>query len=424
MKTAAAAMRADMRSKKGRASFIARIIKPVAAVLSFTLCLSLFTGAALATEKEEASDALEDEITDNIERALGTADLHEIEKYFREYADTLRPITKGMDLNSFVTMLAKGGADFNISDVYSLVLDSMFAGVKQSIPSIVQIIIIALLFSIITHFKPSFGDSGVSKAAQTAQYVIIGTITIGILTAAFKTGIDAVAAMTAFTSEFFPLIIALLTALGGITSAAILSPATVFLTTGVSLFFSSFIMPLLVVLTVFTLINNFSTSIKLNGFCALIKTIVKWAIGLSFTVFLGIIAIQGLLGSTFDGVSVKAAKYTIDKLVPIIGGMFSNTVDVLIACTLLIKNAIGVAGIIIIAGIVITPVFGILAHYFIFKLSGAVLEPVAGKTIGKLANDSADVLLLLFAAVLAAATMFFITIAVIIGAGNTNIMLR
>jgi stage III sporulation protein AE len=123
-------------------------------------------------------------------------------------------------------------------------------------------------------------------------------------------------------------------------------------------------------------------------------------------------------------VSIKAAKYTIDKLVPIIGGMFSNTVDVLISCTLLIKNAIGIAGIIIIAGMVITPIFGILAHYFIFKLAGAVLEPVAGKTIGKFANDSADVLLLLFVAVLAAAAMFFITIAVIIGAGNTNIMLR
>jgi stage III sporulation protein AE len=288
----------------------------------------------------------------------------------------------------------------------------------------VQIIVIALLFSIITHFKPSFGDTGVSKAAQTAQFVIIGTITIGILSIAFSIGAGAIKSMTSFTSELFPLLITLLTALGGITSAAILSPATVFLTTGISIFFSSVIMPLVIVLTVFTIINNFSTSIKLSGFCALIKTIVKWAIGLSFTIFLGIIAIQGLLGSTFDGISIKTAKYTIDKLVPIIGGMVSDSVDVLISCTLLIKNAIGIAGIIIIAAIAITPVFGILAHYFLFKLAGAVLEPVGGKSIGKFATESADVLLLLFAAVVAAAAMFFITVAVIIGAGNTNVMLR
>ncbi len=399
-------------------------MRKIPMMLAIVVCFTLFPAGARAAEGDEIDRAIEDEITRNIESALGTADLYEIETYFNEHAQTLRPITGGMDLKSFVTKLAKGGADFDVSDVYQLVLDSMFQGVKKSIPAVIQIIIIALLFSIITHFKPAYKDSGVSKAAQTAQYVIIGTITIGILVTAFKIGADAIIGMTSFTSEFFPIIISLLTALGGITSAAILSPATVFLTTGISLFFNSFIMPLIIVLTVFTLINNFSTSIKLSGFCALIKSIIKWAIGISFTIFLGIIAIQGLIGSTFDGVSIKAAKYTIDKLVPIIGGMFSNTVDVLISCTLLIKNAVGIAGIIIIAAIVITPVFGILAHYFIFKLSAAVLEPVAGKEIGKFASESADVLLLLFVAVLAAAAMFFITIAVIIGAGNTNIMLR
>lgn len=399
-------------------------MKKTAIILAIVILIFLAPKTVMASEGDDVNEAVENEVTRNIDSALGTADLHEIEKYFNEFADTLRPVTGGKDINAFISTLAQGGANFKIADVYSLVIDSLFKGVEQSIPAIIQIIVIALLFSIISHFKPSFGQSGVSKAAQTAQFVIIGTITIGILATAFKIGTDAISAMTSFTSEFFPIILSMLTALGGITSAAILSPATVFLTTGVSFFFKNLILPLIIVLAVFTLVNNFSTNIKLNGFCALIKTIIKWAIGISFTIFLGIIAIQGLLGSTFDGVTIKTAKYTIDKLVPIIGGMFSNSVDVLIACTLLIKNAVGIAGIIIIAAMVITPVFGILAHYFLFKLSGAVLEPISGSAIGKFASESADVLLMLFAAVLASALMFFITISVIIGAGNTNIMLR
>lgn len=392
--------------------------------LVLIICFVLFPQTAFAAEDKEISEALEEEIGNNIERALSTADLHEIESYYNEYAQELRPITGGKDVKSFITMLAKGGKDFQIADLFSLILNSIFGGVKQSIPAIIQIIVIALLFGIISHFHPAFGSTGVSKAAQTAQYVIIGTICISILVTVFSIGTNAIGKMTAFTKDFFPLMIALLTALGGITSAAILSPATVFLTTGVSIFFNSFILPLIIVLTVFTIVNHFSTSIKLNGFCALIKSIIKWAIGISFTVFLGIIAIQGLLGSTFDGISIKTAKFTIDKFVPIIGGMFSDTVDVLIACTLLIKNAVGIAGIIIIVGIIIIPVFSILAHYFLFKLAGAVLEPIASNNMGEFVADAADVLLLLFAAVLAAAAMFFITVAVIIGAGNTNIMLR
>jgi len=397
-------------------------MKKLLIIMVFLLCILLTPQNALADDDVEK--AIEEEIADNIERALSTADLHEIESYFSEYGQELRPITGGTDLRSFLTMLIEGGAKLDFNSVLTMVLDSLFAGVKKSLPVIVQIIVVALVFSVITHFKPSFGSSGVSKAAQTAQYVIIGTMAIGILISAFSIGTQTVADMTAFTSDFFPILLALLTALGGITSSAILSPATVFLTTGVSIYFKSFIMPLIIVLTVFTIINHFSTSVKLNGFCALIKSVIKWGIGIGFTIFLGIITIQGLLGSTFDGLSIKTAKYTIDKFVPIIGGMFSDSVDVLISCSLLIKNAVGIAGIIIIVGVVITPVFAILAHYFLFKLAGAVLEPVAGSNMGKFAQDAADVLLLLFAAVMAAAIMFFITTAVIIGAGNANVMLR
>lgn len=396
-------------------------MKRAIVIIIITLCVFAAVRTAYADDDVPAASS---DITNNIEKALTNADLKDIEKYFEEYAEDLKPVTGGADIKTFIKMLAEGGANLKASDIYSLIINAMFSGVKQSLPSIVLIIVIALLFSIITHFKPSFGDTGVSKAAMTAQYVIIGTITISILTAAFSMGTNAIKGMTSFSEKFFPIIISLLTALGGLTSSAILSPATVFLTTGVSLFFDGFIFPMIIVLTVFTLINNFSENIKLNGFCSLIKTIIKWAIGVSFTVFLGVIAIQGLLGSSFDGISIKAAKYTIDKLVPIVGGMFSDSVDVLISCTLLIKNAVGVTGIFIIAGIVIAPAFGILAHYFIFKLMGAVLEPITGNTISKFANGSADVLLILFAAILAAAAMFFITIAVIIGAGNTNIMLR
>ena len=104
--------------------------------------------------------------------------------------------------------------------------------------------------------------------------------------------------------------------------------------------------------------------------------------------------------------------------------MVSGSVEVLISSSLLIKNAVGVAGILIIAGIVIAPVFAILAHYFLFKLSAAVLEPAAGEKMGQFMQGAADVVLMLFTAVLASAVMFFITIAVIVGAGNSNVMLR
>ena len=382
------------------------------------------TASAEDVIEEALTQAIEDEVSANISRALSEADLHEIESYYDAYAQSLEPLTGGADFNSFLEMLAMGGGGFDIANVFSLVINALFMGVRQSMPAVIQIIVVALMFSVITHFSPSFGSTGVSKAASTAQYVIVGTMTIGILVSAFSIGTDTIAGMTAFTTDFFPLLMMLLTALGGITTSAILSPATVLLTTGISLFYKCFVLPVVIVLSVLTIISHFSQTIKLSGFCTLLKSIVKWAIGISSTIFIGIIMIQGLLGSTVDGISIKTAKYTIDKFVPIVGGMISDSADVLISCTLLVKNAVGIAGIIIMIGVILSPLFSLLAHSFVFKLAGAVLEPIAGGSISKFAQDAAGVLLLLFAAVAAAAIMFFVTTAVILGAGGSNVMLR
>ena len=395
-------------------------------VLLIPFLLTLVPRTALADDDIDrmVAEEIEKELRDNIADALSTADLHELEQYYQEHSQTLSPVTGGRDLKSFITMLAQGGAGLSSDAFFGMVVDALLAGLRQTIPAVVQIIIVALVFSLISHFKPSFGETSVSKAAQTAQYVIVGTMALGMFASAFAIGSGAIEAMTSFTGEFFPLMLALLTALGGITSAAILKPATVALTTGISVLYKGFVLPLIILLTVFTLISHFSTTIKLSGFCNLFKSIIKWGIGIGLTIFIGVVVIHGLLGSSFDGVSIKTAKFTIDKFVPIVGSLFAQSVDVVIACTLLIKNAVGIAGIIIIAAIVISPAFSILAHFFLFKLTGALLEPIAGNGICKFVQDAADVLIMLFVAVVAVAIMFFVTTAVIIGAGNANIMLR
>ncbi len=396
----------------------------VAIIIILSIIFSASTAKAQDFVEEALAEQTEDEILQNISRAISSADLNEIESYYEEYAKQLKPFTKGSGFDSFIEMLATGGANFDIFGVLSALLGFFLTGINQTLPAIIQIIVVALIFSIITHFSPSFGSTGVSKAALMAQYVIIGTMTISILSSAFSIGTGAISAMTEFSTDFFPLIIALLAVLGGISASAILSPATVLLTTGMSMFYKSVVLPVVIVLTVLTIINHFSSTVKLSGFCSLLKSIVKWAIGISSTVFIGIIMMQGLLSSTLDGLSIKTAKFTIGKMVPIVGNMISDSADVLVCCTLLVKNAVGICGVVIIIGIVISPLFALLAHYFVFKFAGAVLEPISGSNMSKFTQDAAGVLLLLFAALAAAAVMFFVTTAVIIGAGNNNVMLR
>ena len=134
--------------------------------------------------------------------------------------------------------------------------------------------------------------------------------------------------------------------------------------------------------------------------------------------------IQGVAASSFDGVTARTAKYAVDNLIPIIGGFLSDAVDTIIGCSLLIKNAGGAFGLFFLFIIILFPLIKIVALILIYKLSSAMIEPIADGRIVDSLNDMAKSLILVFVAVLSVAIMFFIVVTIIISTGNITVMMR
>ena len=379
---------------------------------------------AKAEVQDDVDKLLKQDFNQGIGQTLDNLDLKGMEKYFEEQKAALKPLTQGKGLEEFIREMATGNINADYGSIFEYILSLFFEGVKKSAPYILQILVISLLFSVLSGFAPDFGQSNVSKTAFYAQYILIGGISVTIFSQVFTEGVQLVNNISGFCSDYFPVLFFLLTALGGLTSVNLLKPAAAILTGAVSVFVKSFIMPLLIILCIFVLVNGLTSNIKFTGFISLLKSIIKWALGIAFIVFIGIVAIQGLLGAGFDGISIKAAKYTIDKVVPIIGNMFSDTVDTIVACSLLIKNAVGVAGILIIATMLLVPVFNLLAQYFLFKFAGAIVEPVGDSNVAQFLKGISDIIMHLIAILLTTGAMFLISTALITGAGNMNVMLR
>ncbi|NLC43893.1 MAG: stage III sporulation protein AE, partial [Clostridiales bacterium] len=110
--------------------------------------------------------------------------------------------------------------------------------------------------------------------------------------------------------------------------------------------------------------------------------------------------------------------------IPIVGKMFSESVDLIVGCSLLLKNAIGVAGLIIIALLCLAPAIKIFSLLFLYRLVSALLEPITDNRITECLSGIAKVLSVLLITVLGIALMFFLTVALMIGTGNTSMMLR
>ena len=173
-----------------------------------------------------------------------------------------------------------------------------------------------------------------------------------------------------------------------------------------------------------TAVNHLSDRAHLSRMAQLLRSIVCWLLGVSFTVFLGAMSLQGVCSASIDGVVLRAAKYAVDNFVPVVGGMFSDTMDTLIGCTLIVKNALGVAAVVALLGAVLGPLMRTLAVVLVMKLSAALLEPVADGDIVRAIGDFSRTIVLFLITMLCVGTMYFLLIVQVLLVGNLTVMLR
>ena len=95
---------------------------------------------------------------------------------------------------------------------------------------------------------------------------------------------------------------------------------------------------------------------KLSKF---LKSSVVWVLGIVLTIFVGVVSLEGTLSSSVDGITAKTAKSAVSTIIPVVGKVLGDVVDSVLGCGIILKNAIGLIGVIIVIGICITPIIKI-----------------------------------------------------------------
>src|SRR5690625_3202405 len=104
-------------------------------------------------------------------------------------------------------------------------------------------------------------------------------------------------------------------------------------------------------------------------------------LGVFLTIFLGVMSVQGAAAAIQDGVALKTTKFITGNFIPVVGRTFTEAADTVLSATLLLKNAIGIIGVIIIIFIAVFPAIKIIVISFIYKLDAALLQPLGNSPI-------------------------------------------
>ena len=141
------------------------------------------------------------------------------------------------------------------------------------------------------------------------------------------------------------------------------------------------------------------------------------------TLFVGIMGLQGVVTGSADGLTVKVTKFAAANLIPMVGGILSESVETVMNCSVVIKNSVGVLGIIFVILIAAVPILKVTASLIVFRLCAAVVQPISDKKIVKCISELADSIAGILALMVAVAVMFIIIITIIINVGNSAAML-
>jgi len=388
------------------------MLQKIGVVILIWLLLS-GSGSAQQAEPEEESAELQ------IQQLIDGLELEDMEQLYR----WSEPLFEGKSLKESLMELSRYGLQ-NLSQ--EQMLDVLWEGLKEGIAQywrpVGQMLVIVLISGIFRHLQ--LQQDSASAMADWMAYLLCCVLAAWILGECVGQVKSASIQMGEAIEDVTPVLTVLLTAMGSLQTSTVLSPLMAGLTGGTFHIVNKLVIPAILVKSILDLGTGMNSLIRLDGISKLIGSLVKWLLGILFVVFLGVTALKGIAGASLDGVYFKAAKFTIDKTVPIIGGMFSDTLDTLMACGAVVKNSVGIVGLLSMTMLLLAPLCGLMSYMFLMKIAAAAAGLFGGQGTSQMLERMSEAVKLLLAALLCMLLMAFIFFAVMMGTADAGLMLR
>ena len=385
------------RTKKKRGIFLLLAILLIGVIV--------FAGGGIAVkaytqEEEEALEKLDEQVKELLE-ALDTEDL-------QEYLDSLEDY-QGTDIKESISDLITG----DYTSLWQSVLSLVWQEGRSMLPAFAVILAATLLCGILNSTKNGFLHSTMSDIINFSAYISVGAVVLAVLSGLLQTGFSAMESMRTQMEIVYPLLLTLMAASGGSVSAGVFRPAVAFLSSGICELFTAVVLPSSVAVIVLAFVGNLSPDVRTEKLGDFFKSINKWLIGLTLGLFTLFLTVQGIASSQYDGLSLRAIKYLVSGSVPIVGGFLSGGVDLVLAGSALIKNAIGSFAVFLLLGVLLRPVLLFAVFQLFLRLLAAVTEPIGGKVSAFLTRLASDCGFFL-AGLLCIAFLYFLTIVLLV----------
>jgi stage III sporulation protein AE len=269
------------------------------------------------------------------------------------------------------------------------------------VPIFATICAIAIISSILLQLRGKELNKPLGDIIHFACYSVIVVIVMASVLELVKLTSSTLESLKNQMEIAFPLLLTLMAGLGASASVSIYQPVVAVLCGIMMQLFMNIVLPIFSLSIIFGVIGNMTSSVKLTKMAGFCKSLFKYVIGFTFTIFSGFLAVSGIMAGSYDSVSIRATKYAIKSYIPIMGGYLSDGFSLIMASSVLIKNAIGYSGLIIMFLTIISPLLKIVLFKLGLNLVAGIIEPVADSRVTNFVSETAKSMSMLSSIILA-----------------------
>lgn len=325
-----------------------------------------------------------------------------------------------IDINDIFTKSLSGEIDNNtiINIIFALLGDN----VKTALATIGSVMAVVVIHSVLKAISENLGNENVSKIAYYIEYILIITLVMANFSSIITEMKQAVQNLTGFANSLIPLMITLMITTGNIVSSGMLQPILLLLITFISNFMTNVLIPIALVSTALGIISKISDEAQVGKLSKFLNSSMVWILGTVLTLFVSVTSLEGGLTTSIDGVTAKAAKTAISSVVPVIGNILGDAVNTIMGCSNIIKNAVGVVGIIVIIAICIRPIIQLAVLTITYYLGAALCEPIADEKVVGILEQMGGTFKIFLAVMSAMTVMLIIGVAIVMKLSNSGLM--
>lgn len=384
-----------------------KIIKYISILIILILLLFL-PNKVFADTEEEIMDSTQEEFNIN-------GFIKEAQKYTGEFFEDI-------DLNNLLSEAIKGNV--NNKTIFQKILQMLGKEVSTSLKTLVSVLVIIVIHGILKSITDSLENKNISQIIYFVQYILIVTLIMSNFTEIINLVKNTANDLVGFINVLMPLLLTLMVYTGSITTSSLLEPIILFAINLIGNLIKNILIPVVLIIVVFSIISKISERIQVEKISKFLRSSIVWGLGVVLTVFVGVVSLEGTLSSSVDGITAKTAKTAVSTVIPVVGKILGDVVDSVLGCGIILKNAIGLVGVIVVIGICIAPIIKIATLCIMYSLASAIVQPIADNKIVKVLDEMSGVFKLLLGILCALSVMLIVGITLVVKISNSGMMYR